>query len=239
METSDRTIAIILASGSGSRFGAELPKQFCQFLGRPLLMHTIDSFAKVLPHDNIIVVIDSKMEALWKKLCRESGYESPRIVFGGDTRTESLAKALQACDGADDNITVMIHDGARPLVSERLIRRAMTIPDGFAGVVPAIAVTDTLRELDEYGDSSTVDRSRYVAVQTPQTFLLGTLRKSFEDYTRHSVTDDATMVQRVTGRKIAIVEGDTCNIKVTNPMDIAIAEAIYQAVNGLQKQNID
>lgn len=229
----EKTRVIILASGSGSRFGASMPKQFCDFAGKPLLMHTIGCFSKIMPADNILLVIDSRMEETWKALCDAHGFVSPRTVFGGSTRTESLAKALEALQCEPEDVTVMIHDGARPLASESLIRRMATVPEGYAGAVPAVAVTDTLRHIDSAdGSSETVARSEYVAVQTPQTFALGTLRKAFENYREYTVTDDATMVQRVTGGKIAIIKGEYGNIKVTNPVDMAVAEALLKC-NGM------
>lgn len=226
MEKIDKNIVIILASGNGSRFGASLPKQYCNLGGRPLLMRTIDRFAEVIPAENILIVIDRAMEGLWKSLCEKERFASPRVTFGGSTRTESLAKALSALAHCPDDTVVMIHDGARPLVSEALIRRMASIPEGYAGAVPAVPVTDTLRHIEADGDSATVARSEYVAVQTPQSFTIGTLRKSFADYSKHSVTDDATMVQNVTGGKIALIDGEHGNIKVTNPIDMAIAEAL-------------
>lgn len=225
----ENNIVIILASGSGSRYGASLPKQYCDLAGRPLLMHTIDCFSAIMPIKNILLVIDGMMTDTWLTLCDSHRFISPRIVYGGCTRTESLAKALEAISDLPDSTTIMIHDGARPLASEALIRRMAIIPEGYAGAVPAVAVTDTLRHIEADGSNATVNRSEYVAVQTPQTFLLGTLRKAFADYGQHSVSDDATMVEHVTGGKIAIIEGDHQNVKITNPGDIAIAEAILQA----------
>lgn len=229
MKNTGHKIVIILASGSGSRFGAERPKQYCDFAGKPLLMHTINCFSKILPSEDIFVVIDRAMAKEWKSLCDTYKFDSPRVAFGGNTRSESLARALDALYDFDGDTVVMIHDGARPLASESLIRRMSEIPKGYAGAVPAVAVTDTLRHIDKTdGSSVTVDRSEYVAVQTPQTFSLGTLRKSFEHYQEHAATDDATLVQCVTGGKIAIVEGEYTNIKVTNPADMMIAETLYK-----------
>lgn len=229
MKNTVHKIAVILASGSGSRFGADRPKQYCDFDGKPMLMHTIDCFSKILPLENILVVIDSAMQEDWTKLCMNYGFMSPQVTYGGCTRTESLTKALSALDHFDNDTIVMIHDGARPLASEDLIRRMSEIPEGYVGAVPAVAVTDTLRHIDKTdGGSVTVDRSEYVAVQTPQTFTLGTLRKSFEHYREYAATDDATLVQDVTGGKIAILEGEHTNIKVTNPADMMIAEALYK-----------
>lgn len=231
MKNCDKIKAIILASGSGSRFGAELPKQYCDMLGRPLLMHTIECFTRVMPLDAVLLVIDSRMDQLWRTLCIENGFTSPRVTYGGTSRTESLAKALDALAGDDADTVVMIHDGARPIAGEPLIRRMMSIPEGYSGAIPAIAVTDTLRLVDRStGDNEPVDRSAYVAVQTPQTFTLGTLREAYARYGDHAATDDATLVQRVTGGKIALADGDPRNIKVTNPTDIAVAEAIIRSM---------
>lgn len=218
---------IILASGSGSRFGSALPKQFCLLAGKPLLMHTVERFTRDIPADDVVIVIDRGMEDTWRQLCAEYSFATPGIVYGGCSRTESLANALNSLAGDCDDTIVMIHDGARPLPSEHLVRRMMTIPEGCVGAVPAVAVTDTLRHV-EGAESETVDRSRYVAVQTPQTFTLGNLRRAFACYREHSVTDDATLVQRVTGGRIALVEGEHSNIKVTNPTDMAVAEALYR-----------
>lgn len=226
----DNTVAIILASGSGRRFGGPLPKQYCDLCGRPLLMHTIDAFAEVIPRKNILVVIDGMMDDLWQRLCSGHGYVSPAIAFGGRTRTESLAKALDSLSGYDDGTVAMIHDGARPIASEALIRRMTHIPEGFAGAIPVVPVTDTLRLTDAAGGSEPVDRSRYVAVQTPQTFALGTLRKVYSAFDGRSATDDATMVQRATGGRIALIEGEATNIKVTNPLDIAVAETLMRCM---------
>ena len=229
MKNCDKIKAIILASGSGSRFGAELPKQYCDMLGRPLLMHTIERFTKVMPLESILLVIDRTMDELWRQQCVSCGFTSPRIAYGGASRTESLARALYAMEGEDADAVVMIHDGARPLVSSGLIRRVSTIPDGAVGVIPAVTVTDTLRRISKAdGSNEAVDRSEYVAVQTPQTFRLATLRGSYERYAELAATDDATTVERATGGKIAIVEGDPTNIKVTNPLDIAIAETLLR-----------
>ncbi|MDE6317004.1 MAG: 2-C-methyl-D-erythritol 4-phosphate cytidylyltransferase, partial [Muribaculaceae bacterium] len=207
--------------------GSALPKQFCMLAGRPLLIHTVECFTRILPADDVLIVIDRAMDEMWKQICADYTFASPRIAYGGKSRTESLANALTALDNMSDDTIVMIHDGARPLATEHLVRSMMTIPEGCAGAIPAVAVTDTLRLIDG-SDSKTVDRSRYVAVQPPQTFTLGNLRKSFACYREHSVTDDATLVQLVTGGRIAIVEGEHSNIKVTNPIDMAVAETLYR-----------
>lgn len=228
MENQEKIIAIILASGSGSRFGSDLPKQFCLMAGQPVLMRTINGFRSLLPDDNILVVLNAATESIWLELCGKYGFKSPHVTYGGDTRTKSLKNALDALETYDDNTVIMIHDGARPLLSAALIERMSSIPDGYVGAVPCVPVTDTLRKVDKVSGSHTVDRNCYVAVQTPQTFRLGTLRSAFRGYSGSGATDDATLVQNVTGGRIALIDGDTANIKVTNPNDIMIAEAILR-----------
>lgn len=228
MKQKSDAIAVIVAAGRGLRFGAELPKQFCALGGRPMVMTTIERFAEVVDSKNIILVIDPSMRPLWRRLCDDYGFESPRLVDGGDSRAESVANAIASLGEEDDRI-VMIHDGARPLVSAKLLRRMSALPDGYSGAVPVAPVTDTLREKISGDNSVTVDRSRYAAVQTPQTFTLGILRRAYgKDADISSFTDDASAVEQQGLGKIALIEGEKSNIKVTSPEDMAIAETLMQ-----------
>lgn len=223
------TYIIIVAAGRGSRYGAELPKQFCTLLGRPLLCHTIDAFLHFVGRENILLVLDNDGAEIWSRLCADLGYISPRHVIGGATRSESVRNAIAALSDAPSDTTIMIHDGARPLIDADTISRVCHVPEGYDGVIPAVAVTDSLRQLTTDG-SMQVDRSQFVAVQTPQCFHLGTLRKVYIDNTSTIATDDATLVE-MSGGRIAIIQGSPHNIKITNPGDIAIAEALLALEN--------
>ena len=208
-------ITVIVAAGSGTRFGGELPKQYLPLAGKPMLMHTIEAFRKALPAGETVLVLSASMIPLWQDLCATHGVESPRIIEGGATRWESVKHAIDALADAPAGATVLIHDGARPLVSADLIKR-----------VVAYAVTDSLRKISENGVSSeAVDRSLYRAVQTPQAFSLWRLREAYSLPYDEAFTDDASVMAAAGFENIVLVEGSSDNIKITTPLDMAVAEA--------------
>jgi 2-C-methyl-D-erythritol 4-phosphate cytidylyltransferase len=166
------------------------------------------------------------MEAFWLELCAGNGFASPKIVYGGATRWESVRNAVMELQ-ADDEAIVMVHDGARPLVSTAMIERLASQVADADGVIPGVAVTDSLRAID--GNRSTaVDRSRFVAVQTPQTFPLGVLRSAYRRPYEPTMTDDASVVEAAGFTNLLIAEGEPTNIKVTNPADLALAQTLLK-----------
>ena len=226
VKPNNNILHIIVAAGSGSRFGSSLPKQFCELAGRPVLMTAISRFREY-GRGNIVVVLSEQMVEFWEDLCRQHSFRSPKVVIGGVSRFDSVKNAIMACGGDADIITV--HDGARPLVDTEVIDRVVTaVEAGAKGVVPAIAVTDSLRMLiGENGESESVVRSRFRAVQTPQGFDGDVLREAYSQPYRSEFTDDASVVESI-GRKIVMVDGSPYNIKITNPADIKVAEAYLQ-----------
>lgn len=218
---------IIVAAGSGSRFGGPLPKQFCDLAGRPVLMHTIEALRQVADATLTLVLSEHDHE-LWRELCRRHGFESPQVVYGGASRFESVRNAL-ARVGADTDI-IMVHDGARPFPSQYMIA-ALLAP--FAdktciGTLPSLPLTDSIRRIDGDG-SEAVDRSAYRSVQTPQVFRAGILLEAYR-HAPHDMTftDDASVVEALGPCRIELVAGDPCNIKITNPGDIGHAEFILE-----------
>ena len=137
------TYVIIVAAGSGSRFGSEIPKQFLDLQGKPVVAHAVDAFRNALPDAEIRLVLSEEMIPLWNGLCAEHGFESPIIVPGGATRWESVKNALSSLSEAPASATVMIHDGARPLVGSDVILRAAAAARNTDGAIPAIPVTDS------------------------------------------------------------------------------------------------
>ncbi len=217
---------IIVAAGTGSRFGGMLPKQFCLMNGRPLIMTTIDRFRTLEPDTRIILVISREMAGEWSWMCEEYHFPTDdlTIVFGGKSRTESVGNALAVVD-SDTAGWISVHDGARPVISDGLLRR---IREGRVaatdGVIPVVAVTDSLRELHPDG-SVAVDRSRYVRVQTPQSFPALKLLEAYRLAANGgSFTDDASVMEAAGMGRFTLSEGDMANIKVTHPGDIEIAE---------------
>lgn len=220
---------IIVAGGSGSRFGADVPKQYCMLEGRPVLMHTIEAMRTALPDSIITLVISRDMHDYWKSLCDKNSFESPRIVYGGPTRAASVSNALNALNIESPDDLVLIHDGARPLVDQTTVDNVVQslLTDKPDGVIPVIPVTDSIRIMTSNG-SRPVDRTLYRAVQTPQGFYLGEIKRAYELPESPSWTDDASVMASAGKTDIRLSTGSPENIKITNPMDIDIAAAVLR-----------
>ncbi len=221
------TYVIIVAAGSGSRFGSEIPKQFLDLQGKPVVAHAVDAFRNALPDAEIRLVLSEEMIPLWNGLCAEHGFESPIIVPGGATRWESVKNALSSLSEAPASATVMIHDGARPLVGSDVILRAAAAARNTDGAIPAIPVTDSLRQMDADGVRSTpANRTGFRAVQTPQAFSLWRLREAYTLPYQDDFTDDASVLAAAGFDNIVLTKGSHENIKITTPVDLLIARAI-------------
>ncbi|MDE6268976.1 MAG: 2-C-methyl-D-erythritol 4-phosphate cytidylyltransferase [Muribaculaceae bacterium] len=229
-----RVAVVIVAGGTGNRFGASLPKQYCLLDGKPVLAHTLEAFRSALPGARIVTVVSREMEDFWRVMCKEALDIDPgELVHGGSSRWESTGNALDTLDPADFDI-VLVHDGARPLPSPSLIRAVIekASDHDVDGAVPAVAVTDTLRLITDpsTGTSSAVDRSLYRAVQTPQGFRLADLKRAFALPWRPDFTDEASVMTIAGMNRIAMVEGSPFNIKITHPADIEIASVYLRHI---------
>lgn len=211
---------IIVAAGSGSRFGAALPKQYCLMNGRPVLMHTIENMRRALPQSQIVLVLNRDFVDYWTELCDKYSFISPKVVEGGDTRWQSVKNAIDEIPA--DTQVITVHDGARPIVDSMMVERLISALDDAVGAIPVVSVTDSLRQIVESG-STPVDRSLYKAVQTPQAFHADKLIEAYSLPFDATFTDDASVLAAL-GYDVALVEGDTYNIKITNPLDIEIAQ---------------
>lgn len=222
------TYIIIVAAGSGSRFGSDTPKQFCLLNGQPVVMHAINNLKQAFPSSEIILVVSPTEAKRWDELCARYDFVTPRIAFGGATRWESVKNGLaEIPQDANPNSVVLIHDGARPLIDTATAKRVAGAAFNTDGAIPAIDVSDSLRKLGDDGVSSeAVDRSQYQAVQTPQGFSLWRLRQAYSLPYQTTFTDDASVMAEAGFENIFLVKGNPDNIKITNPRDIAIAEAI-------------
>ncbi|MCM1520123.1 MAG: 2-C-methyl-D-erythritol 4-phosphate cytidylyltransferase [Lachnoclostridium sp.] len=225
---------IIVAAGTGSRYGADLPKQFCLLGGRPLLMTTVERMRQLDSEATIILVLSPEMMPMWEDMCRRHSFSPEDVIIaeGGASRFESVRNALalipESCGG-----WISVHDGARPVLSKRLIDTliAARTEEGksHSGVLPVIPVTDTLRRMTPDG-SVVVDRNSYRRVQTPQLFPAQKLLRAYKEAVGCSFTDDASVMEAAGEQDILLVEGDPRNIKVTNPGDIAIAELYLKEI---------
>lgn len=220
---------IIVAGGSGSRFGADVPKQYCMLEGRPVLMHTIEAMRDALPVSLITLVISRDMHGYWQSLCDENSFESPTTVYGGSTRADSVLNALMTINVESPDDIVLIHDGARPLVDRDTVTNVLEtlLNDKPDGVIPVIPVTDSIRIMTP-GGSEPVDRSLYRAVQTPQGFYLVNIKRAYNRTRSPLWTDDASVMASAGKTDIRLSAGSPENIKITNPMDIDIAAAVMR-----------
>ena len=222
---------IIVAAGTGNRFGGDIPKQFAVLDGKPVIMRTIDLFRSAIPDAEILLVISPSEEARWKSMCIDYGYDSPTVVFGGATRTESVKNALARIP-ADDSL-VLIHDGARPLLSRQTLLNIIEAASqaGVEAVIPCTPLTDSLMTNCPV-DAKPVDRSKYVAVQTPQTFRASTLKAAYTAMPEGvALSDDAAVVEHFSNVQIKLVAGDVRNIKITYPLDLEIASLYLKEKN--------
>lgn len=224
-----RKYAIILAGGSGLRAGGKLPKQFRQICGRPILWWALKAFYDEDPSTRLILVLHPGFFDDWDMICAnlpEKDRIPHEIVCGGRDRGASVFNGLNAIPAEADGM-VAIHDAARPLVSVEIIRRGWEKcrKEGI-GIVPVIAVTDSLRYICGE-ESRAVDRSCYVGVQTPQIFPIWLLREAYAragtDFSRF--TDDASVAEAA-GFRVGLFEGSPDNMKVTHPADFYVAEVL-------------
>jgi 2-C-methyl-D-erythritol 4-phosphate cytidylyltransferase len=219
-----KKFVIIVAGGSGSRMGTELPKQFLELCGKPVLMHTIQVFFDFDPECELILVLPASQQEFWADLCLKHSFSLPhQIASGGETRFHSVQNGLKLIHGEG---IVFIHDGVRPLVSQETLGRCFETAEKCGNAIPVLPVTESLRKLDGAGNSS-VDRSLYFSVQTPQTFRSEVILKSFLQPYEPGFTDDASVVEKA-GFAINMVEGNSENIKITTPTDLIVAEAFLQ-----------
>lgn len=211
--TGPRTIALLVAAGSGTRAGGDIPKQFATVAGRPMIAHAYRALAEHPAIDEVVVVIASGQEALVRAAIGET-----RVVVGGAARRESVFNGLQAAAHAD---RILVHDAARPFLTAAVIDRVLAALDDADGAVPATAVADTLSR----ADGEIVPRAGLHRVQTPQGFRRDALARAHAAWPEgEEATDDAQMVRRLGGR-VVLVQGDAMLDKVTYPEDFAAAEA--------------
>lgn len=216
--------AIIVAGGSGMRFGSAVPKQFLSLQGRPVLMRTLDAFAPLV--DCLIVVLPADQQEYWRQLCGQHGFDVPhRVVTGGSSRYQSVQNAIRALDTVQPGDVVAIHDGVRPLASRLLIERAFDVAHRYGSAIPVVALTDSVRMVEPDGTSRPLLRSQLRAVQTPQVFDAVTISQCYAVEESPLFTDDAS-VYEAAGHRVTLVEGEPTNLKITHPADLVLAEQI-------------
>lgn len=220
--------AIIVAAGIGARFGSKTPKQFIQLNGKPLIIHTLQRFDDCPEINEIILVLSSKETSGFLKLAKVYPFKKlSKIVSGGATRAESVIKGFQSILRQTSNI-VVIHDGARPLVSIDEISQTVAKAQETGAACLVGSVTDTIKKVQNGEIIETIDRNILRRALTPQAFSYDILKRAFdENEINDNATDECYLVEKL-GVKIAIVEGSSRNIKITTPEDLIIAEALFK-----------
>jgi 2-C-methyl-D-erythritol 4-phosphate cytidylyltransferase len=222
---SGRVAALVPAAGRGERLGPGAPKALREIAGTPILVHAVKALAASPLVDFVVVAAPSESVEQVRSLLIGSEIGADVIVVaGGDTRAESVARAL--INLPDDVDVVLVHDAARPLVPVEVVSCvAAAVREGHEAVIPVLPLVDTIRSVDAAGSiTGTVPRDQLRAVQTPQGFQRSILQRAHAEVD-DSVTDDAGMVESL-GIPLHAVEGHEESFKVTRPMDIVLAEAV-------------
>jgi 2-C-methyl-D-erythritol 4-phosphate cytidylyltransferase len=219
----EKKYAIIVAGGSGSRMKSDLPKQFIEIGGLPILMHTLKRFKEADSDIELILVLPESQFEFWQELCKihsEFMKTIPhQLVTGGKSRFQSGKNGL-AFIGNEG--LVAIHDGVRPFVSAEIINESFRIAQEKGTAVVSVPSKDSVRV-----NGQAIDRATVRLIQTPQTFQISLLKKAFETPELATFTDDASVAEHA-GFEINLIEGSYENIKITTPEDLLWAEVLLR-----------
>lgn len=221
---------VIMAAGSGSRMGAELPKQFLELDGKAILHKTIELFRDAVPGVRVITVLPEAYIDYWKDYCIRRNFTCPQVlVKGGITRFHSVKNALER---VPDGALVAVHDGVRPLVTENFLREIFAAAEDVNGLIPVLPCIDTMKVLKPENEvlksvpGVETDRSVLYGAQTPQIFRSELLKQAYQQPFSPAFTDDASVMEK-NGKSLSYVIGERLNIKITTQEDLVLARAIY------------
>ncbi|MCR5011910.1 MAG: 2-C-methyl-D-erythritol 4-phosphate cytidylyltransferase [Lachnospiraceae bacterium] len=228
-----KSAAVILAGGTGKRMGGDVPKQYLELCGHPLLYYAIDCFEKSSVSEIVLVVTPGDEEKVRKDIVDRYGFKKvSSVVAGGKERYNSSYNGIRAISDAD---ILLIHDAARALVTVDVIEHTIKDAYEYGACVAAVPSKDTIKLSDAEGFvESTIDRSRAWIIQTPQSFRITLIKAAYEQAEKEAsdkglsgfFTDDAMVAERYSGQKVKITMGSYENIKVTTPDDLQVAEEI-------------
>ena len=227
---------VIMAAGSGTRMGADMPKQFLELGGKMILRRTIEVFMEACPGISVITVLPQQYISYWRDYCYRENFICPQIlVKGGLTRFHSVRNAL---DKVPDGALVAIHDGVRPLITPALVNEMFDKAETLPALIPVVPCIDTMKALrkDAEGtlvqvDGMNVDRSLLYGAQTPQIFHSELLKSAYTQAYDTAFTDDASVVERY-GKSLSYIDGERLNIKMTTQEDLVLAEAVLNLRKG-------
>jgi len=230
--TGSKIWAVVLAGGQGRRMHTNVPKQYLMIHDKPVIYYSLRAFEDSRVDAVVLVCGPGEKDYCKTEIVSKYGFKKVKaIVEGGKERYHSVWYGLKAIDGAS---RVLIHDGARPLVTNEIIERNIRCMDTCKACVTAVRSKDTVKISDSNGFvASTPDRNGVWVVQTPQTFDFALIKKAYERLMADlenitGVTDDAMVVERMTGVPVKLVEGSYTNLKMTTPEDLAVASVLLE-----------
>ncbi|WP_320780552.1 bifunctional cytidylyltransferase/SDR family oxidoreductase [Streptomyces sp. CRN 30] len=246
-----RTTAVILAGGTGQRVGLSIPKQLLKIAGKAVIEHTLTTFENADSIDDIIVLMAQGYVPDVEKIVAKAGLTKvKKVIEGGSTRNETTERAISALGeglGEGEDLNVLFHDAVRPLLSQRVIDDCVTALERYEAVDVAIPSADTIIVTRTHGSdgefiTDVPDRSRLRRGQTPQAFKLSTIRRAYEVAAgdpNFQATDDCSVVLKyLPDVPIHVVAGDEYNMKVTQPVDVFIADKLFQLASGAAPEQV-
>lgn len=226
-----KNYAIILASGTGNRFGSQIPKQFLKINNKTIFEHSIEAFENATAIDEIIIIITPEYKSLGEEIIAKNNYKKIKTIKnGGKTRKESSFIGISSISDTEAN--VLIHDCARPLVSQQIIEENIKALKNHSAVCTAIFSSDTLLEIQDGIIKNIPERKNFMRAQTPQSFRLSLIKKAHKlSANDNDFTDDCGLINHYQLADIFIVNGNENNIKITYQNDIIFATEIINAQN--------
>lgn len=220
--------AIILAGGKGKRMGYPISKQFIELKGKPIIYYTIKKFTENRNIDNIIIVLPSdEIEYFKENILEKYSLNITKIVEGGKERQDSVYNALKSIEDTDTDI-VLIHDGARPFISNKIIDDGIKYADIYGACAPGVMPKDTIKIKNKNNFSiDTPNRANLVSIQTPQVFKFNEILECHKkiQMSQEVVTDDTMVVEKY-GYNVYLYDGEYTNIKITTPEDLILGEKL-------------
>ena len=216
-----KKIAIIVAGGTGQRMGSVVPKQFLEIEGKAILLHTIDQFVNAFDDISLVVVLPEGYLEEGKKILKNKTANSIQFIAGGETRFQSVKNGLET---VKEKSIVFVHDAVRCLLTPALIQRCYQQAVERGSAIPAVSSTDTVRIMAN-DQHQLFDREKVMLIQTPQTFQSELILNAFEQKYQSNFTDEANVVE-ASGQPIFLIDGEFENIKITRPLDLAIASYV-------------
>lgn len=237
---SRKKYVVMMAAGSGTRMGMQMPKQFLELGGKAILRRTMEVFLRACPDISVVTVLPEQYMDYWRQYCYDNDFICPQIlVKGGITRFHSVRNALKK---VPDGAVVAVHDGVRPLVSETMVREMFKVAENVPALIPVIPCVDTMKVLQKkvWDDGSEtlsaipgqcVDRSVLYGAQTPQIFHSELLKSAYGQAFDTAFTDDASVVEKY-GKSLSYTMGERLNMKITTAEDLMLAEAVMKVRKG-------